>query len=114
MACLEALHFCTSITQIERSFKCTGLFPRDPEMALMNPRINKDVSVLITDKKRKRISIDGKIITSEVLIQELEEQKEQNTSSPENSKSMIFEISKILITFYLSLGEEKRTKAYQR
>lgn len=80
LACIEALHLCCSTSKIDKAFRYAGLHPRDPEQTFKNPRVNKDESIAIPNRKRKRISIDGKIATNDSLISELEQQK-QNTNA---------------------------------
>jgi len=84
LACLEALHICTTDLRIEKAFKYTGLLPRDENMALKNPRINKDETIVIPNKKRKAIDIVGKVATNDTLIQNLEMQQLQQSQA--NSK----------------------------
>ena len=78
LACLEALHMCCSVRKIEKAFQYAGLFPRDPEQTLKNPRVNQDESIINISRKRKRISIDGKIIINNSLIKELELQEQDS------------------------------------
>ena len=73
--CITALHLCTNILTIARAFRPTGLHPRDLSAALKNPRVNHDSDIQITPKKRKAISIDGKVLTDVSTIDGLEQQK---------------------------------------
>ena len=100
MACIEALHMCCTGRKIEKAFQYSGLFPRDPEQTLRNPRVNQDESIVIPSRKRKRIPIEGKIITNESFIKELEKQKEESQTQERKPTKYVIVFIFIVTNFY--------------
>ena len=96
LACIVALHMSCTDRKIEKAFRLSGLHPRDPDQTLKNPRVNQDDSIVIPIRRRKRITIDAKIITEETLIKELEKQKEESQSSQKKPTKYVI---RIFITF---------------
>jgi hypothetical protein len=79
IAAVDALRQATTIRNIKRAFEKAGIYPLNKEAALANPRIGQSTEVTITldtPKKRKNISIAGKIITSSEVIEELKKAEE--------------------------------------
>ena len=82
---IEALHLSTSLLQVSKSFKHSGLFPWSVEQALRNPRIHPSETVTIYTRKRKGIQMDGHVVTSLSFIEslkkhEIAQKKKQNSS----------------------------------
>ena len=79
IAAIDALRQATTIRNIKRAFEKAGIYPLNKEAALANPRIGQSTEVtmtLDTPKKRKKISIAGKIISSSKVIDELKKAEE--------------------------------------
>jgi hypothetical protein len=87
MAALEGLYHSCSPTQIKNSFKYSGLYPWSPEHVLRNPRIHPSEKITINDRKRKGFQMDGKVVTSDIFIQELKSY-EDSKEKPKKQKNV--------------------------
>jgi hypothetical protein len=57
------------------SFERTGLYPWNPDKHLCNPRIHPSTEVTINNRERKTLQMDNQIITTESMIQKIDEEK---------------------------------------
>ncbi len=74
IAAIEALWMSCSPLNIKMSFERTGLYPWNPERALMNPRTHPSTEVTINNRVRKSIQMDNMIMTRTTVIEKLEEE----------------------------------------
>lgn len=84
ISALDALRQATTTTNIKSAFEKAGIWPIKKERALENPRIgpSKEVTLtMTTPKKRKKISIASRILTSSEVIDEIE--KANNDAVPQ-------------------------------
>ena len=75
-------------THIEKGFRFAGLYPRDSQRPLQNPKIKIQDMVTMTNSKRSALPITGGILTSDVFITELKE-KEKLKKPKKNEKKII-------------------------
>jgi len=85
LAGIKALHAACYPITIQNAFEQSGLWPRDKSMSLKNPRITisaeehpeEDTTITLKSSKRKRISIQGTIATSDIIIGVMKAQEEE-------------------------------------
>lgn len=81
LAMINAWKQACTHTNIQKAFTRSGIYPRDVEAALQNPRINMgfegDITPIPLDSTstRSRLSITSSIITSDEVIQAITEKK---------------------------------------
>jgi hypothetical protein len=83
LATINAWKQACTYTNIQKAFTRSGIYPRDVEAALQNPRINVgfegDITPISLDSTstRSRLSITSSIITSDEVIQAITEKKQE-------------------------------------
>jgi hypothetical protein len=87
LAAIEALHLSCSPLQVEKSFKHAGLVPWSVDAALRNPRINPSEAITLESRKRKGINMDGRVVTSQIFLDELKKHEQEAKTKPKNPKN---------------------------
>lgn len=83
LAAINAWKQACTYTNIQKAFSRSGIYPRDVETALQNPRLKVDITEGITPisldstTTRSKLSITSSIITSDEVIQAITEKKNE-------------------------------------
>ena len=85
LAAVNALQQCLVYTHVSQGWRRSGLWPRDPNMSLSNPRIVENDTITMEDNPKTRLPIVGGVITSSEVIARVVE-KENDAKRRKNSK----------------------------
>lgn len=87
MATINALHQPMTYTLVERGFRLSGIWTRELEnQTLENPRIIENDEVTMKNTKRKRLPSNGGLITSDSIIQLVEEGEKETKKKKQTKK----------------------------
>ncbi len=86
LAAINALHQSMTYTLVERGFRLSGIWPRDENQTLENPRIIENEEVTMKNTKRKRLPSNGGLITSDSIIQLVEEGEKETKKKKQTKK----------------------------
>jgi len=86
LAVINALHQSMVYTNIVSAFRLSGIFPRDRNMTLSNPRICHIDEVTMKNSQRKRIPTVGGIITDTNIIQKVAEAESKDRGKSAKKK----------------------------
>jgi hypothetical protein len=77
LAAINALHQALVYTFVERAFRLSGIYPRNMEAALLNPKVVPSESIAMRVNKRSRLPFNGGVITSSEIIKSIEDFEKQ-------------------------------------
>lgn len=111
LSAVDALRQATTVTNIQSAFAKSGIYPLKKEKALANPSIGNANEVTInvhTPKKRKKISIASKVITSQSVMDELEKVQKEAEEERYASFHIIFHFGLIIFEIFIDRRRFKR------
>ncbi len=106
LAAINALHQAMAFTHVERGFRLTGIWPRDKNQTLKNPRIIEKDEITMKNSKRRILPTTGGLITEENIIRLVEENENNPTKKKKTSKYTN-------ITYFLGNQKRKNQKVEQ-